>query len=53
MPFRRFKYDFKGFARSLLEEITVNIKDYFVNHKIYPNPRKKKMKEIGKTIQKI
>lgn len=42
VPFRKYKYDYKGFARSLLEEITVNIKDYFVDRKIYPNPRRKK-----------
>lgn len=41
VPFRKFKNDYKGFAGSLLEEITVNIKDYFVDRKIYPNPRKK------------
>ncbi len=53
VPFRKYKYDYKGFARSLLEEITVNIKDYFVERKIYPNPRKKKIKESTKKKLKV
>ena len=47
VPFRKYKYDYKGFARSLLEEIAVNIKDYFVERKIYPNPRRKKLKDVA------
>ncbi len=42
VPFRKFKYDYKGFARELLAEIAKNIKDYFVDRKIYPNPKKTK-----------
>ena len=36
----KFKYDYKGFARELLAEIAKNIKDYFVERKIFPNPKK-------------
>jgi hypothetical protein len=53
VPFRKYKNDFKGFANSLLEEITVNIKDYFVDRKIYPNPRKKKKKQAGKELHHV
>jgi hypothetical protein len=41
VPFRKYKYDYKGFTRELLAEIANNIKDYFVERKIYPNARKK------------
>ena len=41
VPFRKFKNDYKGFARELLAEIAKNIREYFVERKIYPNPRKK------------
>ena len=41
VPFRKYKYDYKGFARELLAEITNNIKDYFVERKIWPNAKKK------------
>ncbi len=43
VPYRKYKYDYKGFARELLAEIANNIKDYFVDRKIYPNARKKEM----------
>lgn len=41
VPFRKFKNDYKAFARELLAEIAKNIKDYFVDRRIYPNPHKK------------
>ncbi len=40
VPFRKYKYDYKGFARELVAEIANNIKDYFVERKIYPNARR-------------
>lgn len=43
VPFRKYKYDYKGFARELLAEIANNIKDYFVERKIYPNAKKQDM----------
>jgi hypothetical protein len=43
VPFRKYKYDYKGFARELLAEIADNIKDYFVERKIYPNAKKRDM----------
>ncbi len=54
MPFRKYKYDYKGFARELLAEIANNIKDYFVERKIYPNARRKEMagNPVGRTIIK-
>jgi len=44
VPFRKYKYDYKGFASNLLDELPENIKDYFVSRKIYPNARKLEMK---------
>lgn len=43
VPFRKYKYDYKGFANELLAEIANNIKDYFVERKIFPNAKRKKM----------
>lgn len=53
MPFRKFKHDYKGFARELLAEIANNIKDYFVDRKIFPNARKRDMAGNPQAKQKI
>jgi hypothetical protein len=53
VPYRKYKFDYKGFARELLAEIANNIKDYFVNRKIYPNARKIEMAGNPQGRQKI
>jgi hypothetical protein len=44
VPFRKYKNDYKAFTRELLAEIAKNIKDYFVERRIYPNPKRKENK---------
>jgi len=44
VPFRKYRNDYKGFARELLAEIAKQIKEFFIEKKIYPNANKRAMK---------
>ena len=48
--FRKWRHDFKGFARELLGEIAGQIKGYFSSRNIYPNANRTKMEggSLGK-----
>ena len=37
IQFRKWRHDYKGYARELLGEIAYQIKEYFTARNIYPN----------------